>query len=193
MSGRLWTDDDGFGTMGARFAMIRVARQDQMHSFEIPAFWEWARAGNLQSTDLVENTNGQFHAATAYEALRPLLPPPKANPLEGLLKVGLAVLGVVAVAHVVGEVFKPEKPRRRPAYLRPPNTEPVEPWKRAYVYERDGRRCTYCGVKVAFGALHVDHSVSRANRGTNHLNNLRAACIPCNLAKGALNARQFLR
>ncbi|MGO8790667.1 MAG: HNH endonuclease [Terriglobia bacterium] len=61
-----------------------------------------------------------------------------------------------------------------------------------YVSRRDGWRCTFCGRRVSRGTRHIDHSVSRANGGTNHLNNLRLACSPCNLKKGSLNARQFL-
>jgi HNH endonuclease len=175
--------------------MICVVRNDQLLHFEVPAFWDWARAGNLLRSDQVESTAGAFHPATAFADLLPLLPPEPAKPsvLEDVLKAGLAVGGVLTTMYVLGELFKPRRSERRPTYLRPANTEPVRSWKRLYVYERDGGRCTYCGVRLSFDAVHVDHSVSRANRGTNHLNNLRTACRPCNLEKGPLNARQFLR
>jgi hypothetical protein len=100
--------------------------------------------------------------------------------------------GFLIVAAVVGLISyfsqPPPRPRQR---RRKPNRERLEAWKRPYVYERDGRRCTYCGVFVPWGGEHIDHSISRRNGGTNHLNNLRLSCPPCNLSKGSLNARQF--
>lgn len=100
------------------------------------------------------------------------------------------VAGVVlAVLAVVASLATEEPPRRRAT--RPRNTEPLDRAKRLRVYERDGGVCTYCGEAVYPGKFHVDHSVSRRNGGTNHLNNLRTACPPCNLSKGGLNARQF--
>ena len=103
--------------------------------------------------------------------------------IVGGILVGLAIIGLIS--HF-SQPAAPRRPRRRK-----PNRERVEGWKRPYVYERDGRHCTYCGAFVRWGAEHIDHSVSRKNGGSNHLNNLRLACAPCNLSKGALNARQF--
>jgi hypothetical protein len=174
--------------------MIGVVRNGQETTFEVEAFWTLAKSRKLLRSDQVRNSAGTLHSVTAYAELLPLLPaePVKPNLAEGLLKIGLAVAGAYCVVKFLDDLTKPPRPARRPAYLRPPNTEPVEQWKREYVYARDGGRCTYCGVRLSFGRVHVDHSVSRANRGTNHLNNLRTACAPCNLAKGALNGRQFL-
>ena len=45
------------------------------------------------------------------------------------------------------------------------------------------------GVVGARGAWEVEHSVARANRGTDRLNNLYPACISCNRAKGASSTR----
>src|SRR5579871_470762 len=62
------------------------------------------------------------------------------------------------------------------------------------VYDATRGRCHVCGRKVYFtnhgkrlrrGAWHVDHVVPRVRGGTNQRDNLRAACVPCNLAKGA--------
>jgi hypothetical protein len=174
--------------------MIGVVRNGQETTFEVEAFWELARSRKLLRSDHVRNAEGVLHAVTAYPELLPLLPaePAKPNVVEGLFKVGLALAGTYFVVKILDELSKPPRPTRRPTYLRPPNTEPVEAWKREHVYARDGGRCTYCGVGLSFAAVHIDHSVSRANRGTNHLNNLRTSCAPCNLAKGAMNRRQFL-
>lgn len=82
----------------------------------------------------------------------------------------------------------PRKPRRR---WRPRNDEPLTASLRARVRERDGTICTYCGYHAPDG--HIDHRVSRANGGSNQMNNLSWACVRCNCSKGAMNARQFMR
>lgn len=71
--------------------------------------------------------------------------------------------------------------------------KPVEEWKKEHVTIRDGGQCSYCGKRVNRSTRHIDHSVSRKNGGTNHLNNLRLACSDCNLAKGSLDAHEFAR
>lgn len=56
---------------------------------------------------------------------------------------------------------------------------------------RTPRDCAYCGV--AFGALTptVDHCVPLSRGGTNDLDNLVWACLPCNLRKGTKTAEEF--
>jgi hypothetical protein len=96
-----------------------------------------------------------------------------------LLVIGLAV----GALWLLDEALTPPRPKRRS--LRPSDKE--------YISFRDGWRCTYCDQRVNRRTRHIDHSVSVANGGTDHLNNLRLACAPCNLLKGALNAREFRR
>lgn len=107
-----------------------------------------------------------------------------------LLGVLLGVGALFGTAYLIGRILEPAHsiPRRRVR-----NFEPVEKWKKPHVAWRDASRCTYCGRRVTRATRHVDHSVSRLNGGTNHLNNLRLACQQCNLLKGSLNARQFTR
>jgi 5-methylcytosine-specific restriction endonuclease McrA len=47
--------------------------------------------------------------------------------------------------------------------------------------------CAYCGDK----AVHVDHVTPIARVGTSDVENLVAACRPCNLAKGQRTALEF--
>lgn len=70
------------------------------------------------------------------------------------------------------------------------------------VYDKFDGRCRYCGKQLAFGnygvigrrgAWQIDHSVSRSNGGTDHLNNLFPACVSCNQDKGATNGASYLR
>ena len=60
------------------------------------------------------------------------------------------------------------------------------------IYDRTSGYCHICGKKLAFtnyakpgkrGGWEVEHSVPRANGGTDRLNNLYAACITCNREK----------
>src|SRR5438552_2951715 len=63
---------------------------------------------------------------------------------------------------------------------------------RAIYIKTDGC-CHLCHRKLSFtnygkrnmkGAWHIEHSIPKANGGTNHLNNLFASCICCNHEKG---------
>ncbi len=66
------------------------------------------------------------------------------------------------------------------------------------IYDRTNGYCHLCGKKLAFtnygqrgarGAWNVEHSIAVAMGGTDHLNNLYAACITCNAEKGLLSTR----
>lgn len=66
------------------------------------------------------------------------------------------------------------------------------------IYDRTSGYCHLCARKLSFtnygrpgekGAWHVEHSVPRAKGGTDHGNNLYAACISCNLEKDTLTTR----
>jgi 5-methylcytosine-specific restriction endonuclease McrA len=66
------------------------------------------------------------------------------------------------------------------------------------IYDRTNGKCHLCHKKLSFtnhgqggakGAWEVEHSVPRANGGTDHLNNLFPACIACNRSKGTYTAR----
>lgn len=70
------------------------------------------------------------------------------------------------------------------------------------IYKKSGGYCHLCnkklsrsnyGVHGTKGAWHVDHSKSRAKGGTDHMNNLYAACISCNLEKGTLHKSTIRR
>lgn len=68
------------------------------------------------------------------------------------------------------------------------------------VYEKNDSCCVYCEKKLSFvnygkrgkrGSWHIDHSVSKANGGTDHLNNLVPACIGCNQDKSHRNGTHY--
>ena len=66
------------------------------------------------------------------------------------------------------------------------------------IYDRTDGRCHICGKKLSFinygkkderGAWEVDHSHPRSKGGGDHLNNLRACCVPCNRTKGTCTSQ----
>jgi hypothetical protein len=57
---------------------------------------------------------------------------------------------------------------------------------RFQVLRRDDFRCTYCGRSASEAVLHIDHVTPWSAGGRNDLENLRTACLDCNLGKGAL-------
>lgn len=108
---------------------------------------------------------------------RPRVPPSgnDSNPLFSLLAIGFGIWAV-------GKLLDGRTPRER-----------IPDDLKDEVSRRAGWLCEYCGVAVTRSTRHIDHSVSLANGGTHSMRNLRNACAPCNLAKGAANGRDFRR
>jgi 5-methylcytosine-specific restriction endonuclease McrA len=66
------------------------------------------------------------------------------------------------------------------------------------IYDKTNGHCHLCHKKLSFknygvygakASWHIEHSIPRAKGGTDNLNNLFPACIPCNLEKGKLHNR----
>jgi hypothetical protein len=67
-------------------------------------------------------------------------------------------------------------------------------WLRQAIYDRDGRRCVYCGAEEQPGLpLTLDHVIPVASGGLTRPDNLVTCCEPCNQAKGQLLLRQYLQ
>jgi 5-methylcytosine-specific restriction endonuclease McrA len=71
-----------------------------------------------------------------------------------------------------------------------------------WVFDRTSGKCHICHRLLRFesygkinteGAWEIDHSVPRAKGGSDHLNNLFAACISCNRSKQQLSSRAARR
>ncbi|MBC8741889.1 HNH endonuclease [Paraburkholderia sp. UCT31] len=62
---------------------------------------------------------------------------------------------------------------------------------REYLLEKWGRQCAYCDDKGV--PLQIEHILARARGGSNRVSNLTIACGPCNLLKGALDVREFVK
>lgn len=72
---------------------------------------------------------------------------------------------------------------------------------RAIFHKTDGS-CHLCHKRLSFsnhgksdakGGWHIEHSTPKAKGGTDHLNNLFAACISCNIEKGVLHTKTIRR
>jgi len=66
------------------------------------------------------------------------------------------------------------------------------------IFSRTDGCCHICGKKLCFsnygklegrGKWEIEHSIPKSNRGSDHLNNLYAACITCNRSKGNKSTR----
>lgn len=66
------------------------------------------------------------------------------------------------------------------------------------IFDRTDGKCHICAKQLTFsnygqlegrGKWEVEHSNAKANGGTDHLNNLYAACVSCNRSKGKGSTR----
>lgn len=64
--------------------------------------------------------------------------------------------------------------------------------REAALRKQDGR-CKYCLCKLTYKNVTRDHVVSRAAGGSDHRENIVAACARCNGLKGKMPAKQFVR
>lgn len=57
---------------------------------------------------------------------------------------------------------------------------------------KSGQTCAYCGNRIEhFADARLDHRIPLAQGGSNNLNNLRLACVPCDKKKGAKQPHNF--
>lgn len=57
--------------------------------------------------------------------------------------------------------------------------------RRMIVYKRDGKKCRYCGRKLKYGQMEVDHIKPVASHGNDYIFNLACSCKSCNRSKSA--------
>ncbi len=82
-----------------------------------------------------------------------------------------------------------------------PSTVRYDEERLSEIFQKTSGECAYCEKQLAWpnygrvgtrGAWQVDHRLPLSRGGTDHLNNLSAACVGCNLAKGDLTAREYM-
>jgi 5-methylcytosine-specific restriction endonuclease McrA len=59
------------------------------------------------------------------------------------------------------------------------------------IYERDNKKCVYCGKDLLFNDVHFDHYIPLSKGGEHTYKNLKTSCKSCNLSKGAKMPEQF--
>ena len=64
---------------------------------------------------------------------------------------------------------------------------------REQVYNKFNGHCAYCGRKIAYKDMQVDHIKPQCNGGTNDFDNLFPACRTCNHYKRAQKLETFRR
>lgn len=63
--------------------------------------------------------------------------------------------------------------------------------KRTQVYAKFDGHCAYCGAKIQYEDMQVDHIISKFQGGSDDLSNLHPSCRMCNFRKGTLSIKQF--
>ena len=59
------------------------------------------------------------------------------------------------------------------------------------MYASQGARCYYCSVNIE-EAYHIEHMVPISKGGSNWIDNICLACVPCNRTKGVKTAEEFM-
>ena len=59
-----------------------------------------------------------------------------------------------------------------------PNSEKI------YIYERENKKCFYCGKSLKFRQITLDHYLPKSKGGTKEVFNLVLSCRKCNRLKG---------
>lgn len=76
--------------------------------------------------------------------------------------------------------------------------------KRIIIYNKYKGRCAYCGCKIDYNNMHVDHIIPRQRgynfdtakinniiKGTNKIDNLNPSCPTCNISKSIFSIKQW--
>ena len=110
--------------------------------------------------------------------------------IEPMIEAGLSAENIARAMIEIADAVRER--RSQPCWLRfgPFRPDPYKQrrglskgqWRRLReaIFERDGRKCSYCG---ATEDLAVDHVVPLSRGGTNDPGNLTPACKPCNSSK----------
>lgn len=59
------------------------------------------------------------------------------------------------------------------------------------ILEKTGYRCNYCGRKLTYDALEIDHVIPRSQGGSDDIDNLVASCRFCNRRKGRMTPEEY--
>lgn len=168
--------------------MVNVHRAGQTYALDEGRFWELVKCGGILPDDLIECQDRQWCRPNEIDGVKDYFPVHPARQTSSVA--GELIVSFGAALLVAWGLCKLLEPERRSRRIRP-NDEPLPKWLKKEIRERDGNTCWYCGVRVRNG--HIDHKNPRSRGGSNRRNNLVLACVPCNLSKNNLTAREFER
>ena len=63
-------------------------------------------------------------------------------------------------------------------------------FRKSVLFNRDGWRCQYCGAKLNYHTVEVEHVVPHSRGGNTSWLNCVAACRPCNKRKGSMTPEE---
>lgn len=62
---------------------------------------------------------------------------------------------------------------------------------REIVYKKYKGHCAYCGIKINYKAMQIDHIQPKNRKGSDNFNNLASSCISCNATKATYTTKEF--
>lgn len=69
----------------------------------------------------------------------------------------------------------------------------IDPDLENILLRKQKSKCYYCGVNIKRKGYHQDHRIPLSRRGMHDNKNIVLACAPCNLHKGAMTDKEFLK
>jgi hypothetical protein len=71
-------------------------------------------------------------------------------------------------------------------------TPEILPARRRKVFSKSNGQCHYCEVKLDLhGDWHIEHQTPLSRGGPDRMENMVAACVPCNIKKGTKTEEEF--
>lgn len=69
--------------------------------------------------------------------------------------------------------------------------ENLRKFRRRLLYHKYNGRCAYCGCRMTYDEMTVDHIIPQMKGGKSNPKNYRACCGPCNMFKGSKTMKEF--
>jgi CRISPR/Cas system Type II protein with McrA/HNH and RuvC-like nuclease domain len=67
----------------------------------------------------------------------------------------------------------------------------IDPEERRLMYELSNKRCAYCGYRIGFSEVTIDHKIPLSRGGPDCMDNMVCSCRPCNELKRDRTVEEF--
>lgn len=84
-----------------------------------------------------------------------------------------------------------ERVRKKKEEEKEHRRKPIPKKVRQKVYEKYDGHCAYCGKKIEYKDMQVDHIQSHYMNGSDELENYNPSCRQCNFYKGTMSIEDF--